>query len=56
MADKKPWDDICVKYYTFWSVIHGLISINLVRRTTSEEITREVLKTAISGIIRSLTA
>ena len=57
MVDKKPTEDeICVKYYTFWSVIHGLISINLVRRTTSDDITREVLKTAISGIIRSLTA
>jgi AcrR family transcriptional regulator len=57
MADKQPTEDeICVKYYTFWSVIHGLISINLVRRTTSDDITREVLKTAISGIIRSLTA
>ena len=56
MADKKPSEDeVCVKYYTFWSVIHGLISINLVRRTISDEITREVLKTAISGIIRSLT-
>jgi len=57
MAEKKPTEDeVCVKYYTFWSVIHGLISINLVRRSTSDEITREVLKTAISGIIRSLTA
>ena len=57
MAEKKPSEDeVCVKYYTFWSVIHGLISINLVRRTTSDDITREVLKTAISGIIRSLTA
>jgi AcrR family transcriptional regulator len=57
MVDKKPTEDeVCVKYYTFWSVIHGLISINLVRRSTSDDITREVLKTAISGIIRSLTA
>jgi AcrR family transcriptional regulator len=57
MAEKKPTEDeVCVKYYTFWSVIHGLISINLVRRSTSDEITHEVLKTAISGIIRSLTA
>jgi len=57
MADKKPTEDeVCVKYYTFWSVIHGLISINMVRRRTSDDITREVLKTAISGIIRSLTA
>lgn len=57
MAPYKPTEDeISVKYYTFWSVIHGLISINMVRRTTSDEITHQVLKTAISGIIRSLKA
>ncbi|HWZ16050.1 MAG TPA: TetR/AcrR family transcriptional regulator [Mucilaginibacter sp.] len=57
MAPDKPTeDDVSVKYYTFWSVIHGLISINVVRRRTSEEITHEVLKTAISGIIGSLKA
>lgn len=56
MASQKPSeDDICVKYYTYWSVIHGLISINLTRRTTSDDINREILKTAISGITRSLT-
>jgi AcrR family transcriptional regulator len=57
MAPQKPTeDDICVKYYTYWSVIHGLISINLVRRTTSDEINREILRTAITGITRSLSA
>ena len=57
MGPQKPTeDDICVKYYTYWSVIHGLISINLVRRTTSDDINREILKTAISGITRSLSA
>lgn len=56
MAPNQPEDEVCVKYYTFWSVIHGLISINMVRRPTSDEITQEVLKTAISGIIRSLKA
>src|ERR1700733_5309792 len=31
MSPKKPTEDeVCVKYYTFWSVIHGLISINMV--------------------------
>ncbi len=55
MAPNKPTgDEVCVKYYTFWSVIHGLISINMVRRTTSDEITHEVLRTAISGIIGSI--
>jgi AcrR family transcriptional regulator len=57
MAPQKPTeDDICVKYYTYWSVIHGLISINMVRRTTSDEINREILRTTITGITRSLTA
>lgn len=47
-------DDVCTKYYTFWSVIHGLISINIVRRGRSDEINQEVLKIAIGGIIRSI--
>jgi len=47
-------DEVCIKYYTFWSVIHGLISINMVRKNTSDETNQEVLKTAITGIIRSL--
>jgi len=47
-------DEVCTKYYTFWSVVHGLISINMVRTNISDDITHEVLKTAISGIIRSI--
>jgi AcrR family transcriptional regulator len=48
-------DEVCRKYYTFWSVIHGLISINITRRGASDDITRQVLKDAITGIIRSIT-
>ncbi|WPU91375.1 TetR/AcrR family transcriptional regulator [Mucilaginibacter sabulilitoris] len=47
-------DMICLKYYTFWSVVHGLISINILRRGYSDEMNRQVLKDAISGIIRSI--
>jgi AcrR family transcriptional regulator len=47
-------DTVCTKYFTFWSVIHGLISINLVNRGRSDEMNHEVLKTAISGIIRTI--
>ena len=55
MAPNKPSEDeVCTKYYTFWSVVHGLISINMVRTNISDDITHEVLKTAISGIIRSI--
>jgi AcrR family transcriptional regulator len=49
-------EQICTKYYTFWSVVHGLVSINLLSRGSSDEINRIVLKDAISGIIRTMTA
>ena len=56
MKDKNPSDDeICRRYFTFWSVIHGLVSINLVNQGTSDEINRLVLKDAIAGIIRAMT-
>ena len=48
-------DIICTKYYTFWSVVHGLVSINLLSRGSSDDINRQVLRDAITGIIRSIT-
>ena len=57
LMDHKPTEDeVCIKYYTFWSVIHGLISINLVSRGNSDEVNQQVLRTAISGIITSIKA
>ncbi|EHQ28190.1 TetR/AcrR family transcriptional regulator [Mucilaginibacter paludis] len=47
-------DAVCTKYYTFWSIVHGLISINILNGGYSEEINRQVLKDAIGGIIRSM--
>lgn len=47
-------DDLCKWYYTFWSVVHGLISINIVRIGTTDEINRQILQSAITGIIRSI--
>jgi AcrR family transcriptional regulator len=56
MGIEDPEDDrVCTKYYTYWSIIHGLISINIVRKGTSDEINRQILKDAITGITRSLT-
>jgi AcrR family transcriptional regulator len=49
-------DEVCRRYYTFWSVVHGLVSINLVNRGTSEEMNKQVLKDAIDGIIRGVIA
>jgi AcrR family transcriptional regulator len=57
MGISDPEDDrVCTKYYTYWSIIHGLISINIVRKGASDEINRQILKDAITGITRSLTA
>ncbi len=46
---------ICTKYYTFWSIVHGLVSINILGRDSSDSINRQVLKDAISGVIKSIT-
>jgi len=54
--DDLEGDIICTKYYTFWSVVHGLVSINLLSRGSSDEINRQVLKDAIDGIIRTMAA
>lgn len=50
-----PESEVCRRYYTFWSVVHGLVSINLVNQGTSDEINKQVLKDAIGGIIRAIT-
>jgi AcrR family transcriptional regulator len=47
-------DMICLKYYTFWSVVHGLISINILRRGYSDEMNRQVLREAIGNVIKSI--
>jgi AcrR family transcriptional regulator len=49
--DPKP-EIIKQKYFTFFSVIHGLISINIVGNGLSDEINKQILKDAITGIIR----
>ena len=56
MKNSNPSDDeICMRYFTFWSVVHGLVSINLVNRGTSDKINKLILKNAITGIIKSIT-
>lgn len=53
MADDNPPEDlVCRKFYTFWSIIHGLISINLVNKGRNEEMNQRILKDAIKGIIK----
>jgi len=53
MKDANPdFETIKQKYFTFFSVIHGLISINIVGNGLSNDINNQILKDAISGIIR----
>jgi AcrR family transcriptional regulator len=55
MKDKNPTgDEICKWYYTFWSVVHGLISINIVQQGTSDKINQQILSNAITGIINTI--
>ena len=45
----------CLKYHTFWSILHGLISIKMVAPPDdTEQLTKLVLDDAISGFIRNL--
>lgn len=47
-------DVVKQKYFTLFSVVHGLVSINIVGNGLDGEMNTQILKDAISGIIRSL--
>jgi AcrR family transcriptional regulator len=45
----------CLKYYTFWSVLHGLNSIKMMDNTgVSNELNKMVMEDAIAGFIKNL--
>ena len=45
----------CLKYYTFWSILHGLISIKNMRNAdVSDELNKKVMDDAIEGFIKNL--
>lgn len=58
-SGKHPDADPCLKYYHLWSVVHGLISINLTRKFNGspqatdeyEDLNKAILQDAIGGII-----
>jgi AcrR family transcriptional regulator len=60
-SSKHPDADPCLKYYNLWSVVHGLISINITRKLNAsttgapvneyENLNQAILKDAIGGII-----
>src|SRR5690606_26144742 len=47
----------CLKYHTFWSILHGLISIKMVAPADdTEQLNKLVLDDAITGFIKNLKA
>jgi len=55
MAKQNPGDDeISKKFYTFWSVAHGLVAISLINKGVSDVLNLKILKHAIRGVIRIL--
>jgi AcrR family transcriptional regulator len=52
---KYPKVNPCLKYYTFWSILHGLISIKSMRNSdVSDELNKLVMDDAIEGFIKNL--
>ena len=49
-----PGDNPFMKYFTFWSILHGLISIRNLNRNVSEEVNKMVLDDAVAGFIKNL--
>ena len=51
---KTPKVDPCLKYFTFWSILHGLISIKSMNTNVSDDVNKMVMEDAIAGFIRNL--
>lgn len=54
--NKQPAANACLKYHTFWSILHGLVSIKIMGNSpVSGELNKMVLNDAIDGFIKNLT-
>jgi len=55
-SNKNKQINSCLKYHTFWSVMHGLISIKMINNNTevADELNKLVLDDAIDGFIKNL--
>lgn len=52
---KEPGANICLKYHTFWSILHGLVSIKIMGNSpVSGELNKMVLDDAINGFVKNL--
>lgn len=47
--------NVCLKYHTFWSILHGLVSIKITEQSPQDrELNKMVLQDAIEGFIKNL--
>jgi AcrR family transcriptional regulator len=51
---KNPDVNPCLKYFTFWSILHGLISIKSMNSNVSDEVNKMVMDDAMEGFIKNL--
>ena len=52
---KNPTTNPCLKYHTFWSILHGLISLRMMRTTDApDQLNKLVVADAIEGFIKNL--
>jgi len=52
---KQQGANACLKYHTFWSILHGLVSIKIMGNSpVSGELNKMVLDDAIDGFIKNL--
>ncbi|MBE9466644.1 TetR/AcrR family transcriptional regulator [Dyadobacter subterraneus] len=49
-------NEISAKYFTYWSIVHGLIALNFVNQGNSNDVSENILIDAISSINRSISA
>jgi AcrR family transcriptional regulator len=53
--NKQPAENACLKYHTFWSILHGLVSIKIMGNSpVSGELNKMVLHDAVNGFIKNL--
>lgn len=56
-AIEQPGVNACLKYHTYWSILHGLVSIKIMDNSPiSEELNKMVLDDAVSGFLKNLTS
>jgi AcrR family transcriptional regulator len=51
---KTPGVNPCLKYFIFWSILHGLISIKSMNSNVSDEVNKMVMDDAVEGFIKNI--